>query len=100
MQGGGGVDWPMRWDMEIPFATRSKFLEPCEASIRANRAQLGAGEEIAILLDDGGYPGQVIVTIRLTDRTSFETDWTGSDPTRFPMRIRSAATALLNCGCE
>lgn len=50
-------------------------------------------------MDDGGYPGRVTVTIRAGDGASFETDWEGTDITRFPARIKAAATALLNCEC-
>jgi hypothetical protein len=39
-------------------------------------------------LGEGGYDGKVIVTICQGDRASFGTDWTSSDPTRFPARIK------------
>ncbi len=50
-------------------------------------------------LAEGGYDGRIVVTIRQSDRDLFGTDWSTSDPTRFPARIRTA-TALLNCGFE
>ncbi len=86
--------------MEIAYSTRSQFLETCEAAIRAHRADLDSGGAVHVDLGEGGYDGRVVVTIRLNDRASFGTDWVNSDPTRFPVRIKAAATALLNCGCE
>ena len=47
----------------------------------------------------GGYAGQVEVNINKNDSQSFETNFTGSDPTRFPARIKAAATALYECSC-
>jgi hypothetical protein len=84
--------------MDIAFATRSRFLADCEAAIRGNRAKLEAGGTLRVELEEGGYAGRVIVTIRRGDRT-FGTDWEGADKTRFPVRIKAAATALNNCGC-
>jgi hypothetical protein len=86
--------------VDIAYLTRSQFLEACEAAIRGHRAELEAGGTIHVDLGEGGYDGRVVVTIRPNDRSSFGTDWTSSDPTRFPVRIKAAATALLNCGCE
>lgn len=86
--------------MDIAYSTQSQFLEACEAAIREHRAELDAGETVSVDLGDGGYAGRIVVTIRSDDRTSFGTDWTSSDPTRFPARIKAAATALLNCGCQ
>lgn len=84
--------------MDIAYSTQSQFLEACEAAIREHRAELDAGETVSVDLSEGGYAGRIVVTIRPNDRASFETDWTSSDPTRFPVRIKAAATALLNCG--
>lgn len=86
--------------MDIEYATRSRFLDACESAIRSNRADLDGGGTVDIDLGEGGYDGRVAVTIRQGDRVSFGTDWTSTDPTRFPARIKAAATALLNCGCE
>jgi hypothetical protein len=44
----------------------------------------------------GGYNGNVLVDI--ADGDEFETDWSRPDPTRFPARIRAAATALRDIG--
>jgi hypothetical protein len=85
--------------MDIAFATRSRFLVACQDAIRRDRAELDAGGAIRIDLDEGGYSGRVLVMIRPGDAVSFGTDWEATDPTRFPARIKAAATALLNCGC-
>lgn len=86
--------------MDIAYSTRSKFLEACEAAIRAHRADLESGETVYVDLGEGGYDGQVVVSIRQDDRATFGTDWTSTDVTWFPARIKAAATALLNCRCE
>lgn len=86
--------------MDIAYATRSQFLDPCEAAIRGHRTELDAGGVVHVDLQEGGYDGRVIVTIHPNDRTAFGTDWESTDPTRFPARIKAAATALLNCRCE
>jgi hypothetical protein len=86
--------------VDIVYATRSRFLDPSEAAIRGHRADLDGGRTVHVELGDGGYDGRIVVTIRRNDRAFFGTDWTSSDPTRFPARIKAAATALLNCGCE
>lgn len=86
--------------LDIAYATRSQFLGRCEVAIREHRAELDAGHTVHVDLGDGGYDGRVVVTIRQNDRVSFGTDWMNTDLTRFPARIKAAATALLNCGCE
>lgn len=69
-------------------------------AIRRHQAGLGAGEEVHVSLGPGGYHGNIIVTIRDSDPYYFGTDWESSDPTRFPVRIKAAATALRNCACH
>ena len=86
--------------MDIAYSSRSQFLDACEAAIREDRGELYAGRIVLVDLGAGGYDGRVTVTIRHTDLTAFGTDCEMADPTRFPVRIRAAATALLNCGCE
>ena len=86
--------------MDIIFATpRSGFLKICADVMLDGRKELESGGIIRINFDKrGGYAGRVLVTFRPNDTTSFETNWEGNDPTRFPARIKAAATALLNCG--
>jgi hypothetical protein len=85
--------------MDISFATRSRFLDDCEDAIQRDRSQLQSGGTVRVDLDEGGYDGQVLVTIRPNDRAFLGTNWEGADATRFPARIKAAATALLNSGC-
>jgi hypothetical protein len=85
--------------MDIAYATRSAFLPACENGIRAGRARLEAGDTIEVLLEDGGYAGLIEVEVRQADATMFGTDWTNTDPTRFPARVKAAATALFRCNC-
>jgi hypothetical protein len=89
-----------RFSVDITYVTKSRFLAPCEVSISEHRAEIDAGGLVQVNLEDGGYNGSVVVTIRKNDRKAFATDWEGADPTRFPARIKAAATALLHCGCE
>jgi hypothetical protein len=86
--------------MDIPYSTRSKFLNACEAAIRESGAELRTGGIVHVHVEEGGYDGRVIGDIRTTSRSVFGTDWERTDPTRFPARIKAAATALLNCGYE
>jgi hypothetical protein len=87
--------------MDIPFASRSAFLAPCELAIRSGNAALVAGQTIRIDLDrvDPGYAGRIVVNIREGESQHFGAVWESTDPTRFPARIRAAATALYNCRC-
>lgn len=85
--------------MDIPFASRSKFLAICQETIRTNRDQLEKGLALRIVLEPGGYEGHITVTIRGGNSTGFSSDWASSDPTRFPARIKAAATALRDCSC-
>jgi len=84
--------------MNIPYARRSKFTEFCQENITAQREALNAGQVIAFTLKPGGYSGKIAVTVDAGNPTHFETDWSAGDPTRFPARIKAAATALRNCG--
>ena len=87
--------------MQIRYASRSKFIDACEAVIREHQSHLAAKTPVRVKLEEpGGYDGRVIVNIDSKDRDLFGTDWEGTDPTRFPARIKAAATALLNCRCD
>jgi hypothetical protein len=85
--------------MDIAYVTRSVFLHACVDAIRAGRTSLDSGGVVVVILEDGGYGGRVEVTIRADDTAAFGTDWENSDVSRFPARIRAAATALRDEGC-
>ena len=88
--------------VRISFASsRSQFIAPCELSIRKNRDRLDKGAAIRVaLLPAVGYRDQVVVTISAGESAEFDAEWQGADATRFPARIKAAATALRNCGLE
>ena len=88
-------------DMNIPYASRSKFIAPCHTGITAQQEALDAGHVIRIALEveKEGYPGKIQVSIAARNVTKFETNWSASDPTRFPARLKAAVTALRDCGC-
>lgn len=86
--------------MDIAYAGRSQFLDACATAIREQRAELDDGRTVTVDLNrGGGYNGRLSVNIHALDRTAFATDWERPDPTRFPARLKAAATALLHCGC-
>ena len=47
--------------MEIPYPTRSKFLETCLAEISSSRLALMAGDKISITLAPGRNDGKYTV---------------------------------------
>ena len=85
--------------MNFPYSKRSSFLAACEEAITRSRDDLESGFPVQVYLGSGGYNGHVLVTISADDNMMFATNWVGSDPTRFPARIKAAATALHNCSC-
>ncbi len=48
----------------------------------------------------GGYSGSIEVTIGSPTEKEFDADVSLKDRTRFPARIRAAATALRDAGCQ
>ena len=85
--------------MDIGFVQRSGFLVSCEDAIRNDRVNLDNCGIVRVEFEAGGYSGHVVVSIRAEDPKYFASDWQGTDETRFPARIKAAATALYNCGC-
>ena len=85
--------------MEIPYPTRSKFLDNCLSEISTNKLALLAGDKISITLTPGGYNGKFEASVVKSKPKGFDTDWDYPDPTRFPKRIRTAAFALYKCKC-
>jgi hypothetical protein len=84
--------------MKIRYSVHSSFLLPCKAAIRNGQQALKNGATVSLDLPPGGYDGDVYVDIRSTDKQSFDTNWQNNDPTRFPVRIKAAATALKELG--
>ena len=86
--------------MDIAYSSRSQFLSAFETAITEQRAGLESGRVVHVDLGGGGYDGSVNATIRASDHGFFGADCELKDPTRFPARIRAAATALKNCECH
>jgi len=84
-------------EAEIPHVIRrgqSDYYQVCLSALQEKQE----GEPqvpLHVSFDTGadGYSGDVLVEVHGGEEV-FRTDWTGSDPTRFPARIRAAATAL------
>ena len=58
------------------------------------------GQPIQVVLEPGGYHGHMQITIDAGDTSGFETTWAHNDPSRFPARIRAAATVLFQRACN
>lgn len=86
--------------MQISFATRSTFKDTIVQALLVEREALKAGRVVTIELAamPEGYPGELTVELSPQRSSSFTTDWEGRDPTRFPARLRAAATALDSIG--
>ncbi|HOX02132.1 MAG TPA: hypothetical protein P5555_07225, partial [Candidatus Paceibacterota bacterium] len=67
---------------------QTAIFTPCLRR-RQHNADLGVG---------GGYSGFIRVKIEERQAREFEGDWESKDWTRFPARIRAAATALRDTG--
>lgn len=85
--------------MDIPFVTRSKFIEPIQEALKAAGGCVALDRPLRVLMTERGYPGRVRVTIWRERVDEFASDWEGADRTRFPVRIRAAATALRDQRC-
>lgn len=85
--------------MKINYPSRSKFLEDCVEAIAKNKNALFQGAQISITFSAKGYNGKIKITIEKTDSISFQTDWVSSYPSRFPARIKAAASALFRQNC-
>lgn len=92
----GGFGSPLS-GARIPFASRSMFFDPIGSAVQAHREDLAAGRAVTVQLSPEGYEGKVTVQIN-EGREDFETDWRGSDRSRFPARIKAAATVLQRKG--
>ena len=84
--------------MNVPHLTQSERSE----FYPLIREALGQAENrfpLAVPLGKpGGYSGSVTLTISVANEAEFEVDLDMPDWTRFPARIRAAATALRDSG--
>ena len=77
----------------------SAFYGSCKQVIKERGSLLQRGWTVRTELSkDGGYDGDVVLRVEFSDEEAFQTSWSGPDPTRFPARIRAAATALRDEG--
>src|SRR6266550_2667336 len=74
----------------------SRFYPIVVAALGVARTSFPARPVTCELGEPKAYPGDVHVTI--ATGADFDTDWEGRDETRFPQRIRAAATALRDTG--
>jgi hypothetical protein len=81
--------------VEIPYSSRSRFFAPIESALAGG---VDLSRPVHVELGSGGYDGEFVVMIRHGDRHTFATDWTGADVSRMPVRVRAAATVLMNRG--
>ncbi|WP_147364071.1 hypothetical protein [Deinococcus cavernae] len=86
--------------MQLRQAQRSRFTAPIEMALREQLEALNQGQLVHVHLaaTRDGYGGSVRVTLPATSAQEFETDWQGTDSTRFPARLRAAVTALATLG--
>lgn len=75
---------------------RSRFYRIIVAALHDAAATFPANALTCDLGEPRGYPGDIHVTI--TVGSEFDSDWEYLDETRFPQRIRAAATALRDTG--
>lgn len=83
--------------MEIPFAgPRSDLVPALEQQLRPRVSELEEGMVVTAELarEKAGYAGQCIVRIDFGNTQGFITNLPLDDPTRFPARIKAAATVL------
>lgn len=85
---------------QIPYPRRSKFVAPLLEGLRSELHALRRGEEVTIQLkaEKAGFPGRLKVTIDQQQAAGFRSDWSGSDVTLFPARLRACAWALFRLG--
>ena len=84
---------------EIQFVERSSFLPTIADALDDGPGYPRVGEPIQVSLRKGGYAGRGEIEIMANHKEYFLADWRGTDSTRFPVRIRAAATALRDRKC-
>lgn len=85
--------------MNIEFLKQEgRFRSIIRQQIVNNIESLTNGIELDIPMSDSvGYEAEKIKVKISNDSKEFFTDWENQDPTRFPARIKAAATALKDC---
>jgi hypothetical protein len=84
--------------MKIPHLTqtdRSEFYPLIREALRGAENQFPVTVPLG---KPGGYNGEVTLTTRAANEAEFEANLELTDWTRFPARIRAAATALRDSG--
>ena len=85
--------------MKIKYNIRpSAFLPSSKAALQQNSHTIQRGGLVLVNFASGGYNGHVKITIDPQNPSTFITDWSNTDATRFPARIKAAATALRDSG--
>jgi hypothetical protein len=84
--------------MRIPFVSRSSFLAPIAKALGEADEELRNWRQVLVTLSPQGYNGVVEVEIARSDRQEFIAHCNFGDVSRFPVRIRAAATALRDRG--
>lgn len=84
--------------MTVPHLTHTERSEFYPLAYNALRARDVVFPLTVPLGTPGGYCGRVSITIRAATEAEFEADLDLEDWTRFPARIRAAATALRDAG--
>jgi hypothetical protein len=80
--------------VDIPVSSRSKFFDPISRALDESGGCPALGSPVRVSLSQEGYEGEIIVIITPDHEDTFASDWEGSDVSRFPARIRAAATVL------
>jgi hypothetical protein len=97
------VDTHSAWGEEGGIALQynqrvSSFYPACKEAIEGSASNGRVEGPVQFdFKQGGGYDGSVRVRIDPSQPDQFRSDWDGSDPSRFPARIRAAATALRDC---
>ena len=85
------TDADFQW---IAFSASSDFFDAIADRIRRDDEALFAGDSVVVTLGGSGYDATHIVVLDAARDDAFLGDFPGSDTTRFPARIRAAATVL------
>jgi hypothetical protein len=85
--------------MNLRYAGRSGFFAAILVALEQHGGCPEQGDPVTVSLSEQGYDGEIIVEITPDPEDEFMSDWEGSDETRFPARVRAAATVLRDRKC-